>query len=202
MQVIEWAHFLKNVLPLSESRSSLKCSMTVGIFDGVHRGHQALIERIISHNAEFIPVVVTFRQNHKIENNKERIENKEQNTASDIQTFQQRLDTFEKLGIQIVIVVDFTEDFKRMTGKEFFEILLKHSNLGFFAIGSDFRCGYKLDTDAPAIQKFFASRNIPVEIVPQVMEDSLPISSSRIRAAIADGKIPLAKAMLGGYCDL
>ncbi|MCL2185666.1 MAG: FAD synthetase family protein [Treponema sp.] len=196
MQVIEWTHFLENGLPLGENRSSmLQCSMTVGIFDGVHRGHQALIKRIISHNKNFIPVVVTFRQNHKIEADKER--DKEYAQTGDIQNFQQRLETFEKLGIQIVIVVDFTEEFRRMKGSDFLEILIKHSNTGFFAVGSDFRCGYKLDTDASAIQKFFASRSIPVEIVPQVMEGSLPISSSRIRAAIAVGDIPLAKAMLG-----
>jgi len=164
-----------------------KASVTIGVFDGVHRGHRALIERVVSHNAENVPVVITFRENHKTTGNE----------PKDIQTFEQRLILFEKLGIQITIVVDFNKAFRQMPGIDFFEILSKRCNIGFFAVGSAFRCGYQLDTDAAAIQKFFASRGIPVEIIPEVMEDSMPISSSRIRAAIAAGDIRLAEAMLG-----
>jgi len=192
MQVIEWLKFLDTGLPLEGKFSS----MTVGIFDGVHLGHQALLEKIVSHNANFVPVVVTFRQTHKTGN-----ENTEQNN---IQTFQQRLTIFENAGIQITIVIDFTETFMKMPGLEFLEILLKHGKVGFFAVGNNFRCGYRLDTDAAAVKNYFASRDIPVEIVPEVcypadgIEDSVPISSSRIRAAISAGDFALAQVMLGG----
>jgi len=184
MQIIDWTQFLENGLPLGENLSS----MTVGVFDGVHRGHQALINRLTAFCAENsqVPVVVTFRENHKTREH-----------ADDIQTFQQKLDVFESLGIQITLAIDFTESFRRMAGLEFLEILLKHGKIGFFAVGSNFRCGYKLDTDAVAIQKFFAARGIPVEIVPEVLENGLPISSSRIRAAIAAGDQLLAERMLG-----
>jgi riboflavin kinase/FMN adenylyltransferase len=171
MLVIDWPHFLKNGLQTGENLSS----MTVGVFDGVHRGHQRLIKRVVSHNAGYVPVVITFRQNHKTEE------------TGSLQTFQQKIEVLEQLGVKIILAIDFTDAFRRMAGIEFLDILLKHGNIGFFAVGSDFRCGYRLDTDAAAIQKFFASRNIPVEIVPEVMEDGLPISSSRIRSAIADG---------------
>ena len=101
------------------------------------------------------------------------------------------------LGVEILVVIGFTESFQRIGGIEFLEILIKQCNVGFFAVGSNFRCGYKLDTDAAAIEGFFASRNIPVDIVSEVTEGSLPISSSRIRAAIAAGDIGLAETMLG-----
>ena len=178
MQVIEWQQFME------EGLSSKQVSMTVGIFDGVHRGHQALIERLVSHNKDFVPVVVTFRQNHKTK-------------SGDILTFRQRLAKLENLGIQITVVIDFTEEFKMKPGLEFLQILLKHGNIGFFTAGSDFRCGYQLDTDAEVIKNFFTSHNIPVEIVPQVMEGSQPVSSSRIRSAIAQGDTTLAQTMLG-----
>ena len=196
MLVIEWAQFLRSGLPLGEKLSS----MTIGVFDGVHRGHQALIERVVSHNLpglcpaqpgmeagkrDYTPTVITFRQNHKT------------GETPDIQTFHQKIEVLERLGIKITIVIDFTESFRRMAGIDFLEILLKHGNIGFFAVGSDFRCGYRLDTDADAIQKYFSSHNIPSEIVPEVMEDGLPISSSRIRSAIACGDLALAEKMLG-----
>ena len=187
--LVEWSQFIKEGMPgLScMPTGEKKASVTIGVFDGVHRGHRALIERVVSHNADNVRVVITFRENHKTTGNE----------PKDIQTFKQRLTLFEKLGIQITIVVDFNEAFRQMPGIDFFEILSKRCNIGFFAVGSAFRCGYQLDTDAAAIQKFFASRGIPVEIIPEVLEDSLPISSSRIRAAIAAGDIRLAEAMLG-----
>jgi len=190
MQIIEWQDFIKKNI----SSDKKPVSMTIGIFDGVHRGHQVLIKRIVSYNTEFTPAVVTFRQNPKTMSNEQLAVSNEQ---CDIQTFQQRLAMFEKIGVQIVIVIDFSEEFKQMRGAEFLQILLDHVNIGFFAVGSDFRCGYQLDTDAEVIKKFFNSYNIPTEIIPQVTEDSLPISSSRIRAAIAAGELTLVKLMLG-----
>jgi riboflavin kinase/FMN adenylyltransferase len=181
MQVIDWARFLESGLQQGEKLSS----MTVGVFDGVHLGHQRLIERVVSHNADYMPVVITFRQNHKTEE------------TGSLQTFQQKIEVLERLGIKITLVIDFTETFKRMKGIEFLEILLKHGSIGFFAVGSSFRCGHQLDTDAAAIQNFFAARGITAEIVPEVMEDDAPISSSRIRSAIAGGDLSLAEKMLG-----
>jgi len=185
--LVEWSQFIEKGLPTGEK----KASVTIGVFDGVHRGHRELIERVVSHNAENVPVAVTFRENHKITNNE----------LKDIQTFEQRIAKLEKLGIQIIIVIDFTESFKKMPGIDFLEILTERCNIGFFAVGSAFRCGYQLDTDASAIQNFFASLGIPAEIVPEVTEDYLPISSSRIRAAIAAGNFHLAESMLGRPLD-
>jgi len=181
--LVEWEKFTENGLPAGEK----KVSVTIGVFDGVHRGHRALIERVVSHNADNVPVVITFRENHKTKNNE----------PKDIQTFEQRVSALEKLGIQIIIVIDFNEELKKTPGIAFLEILTKRCNVGFFAVGSAFRCGHKLDTDAAAIQKFFASRGIPSEIVPEVFHDSLPISSSRIRAAIREGNNELAQKLLG-----
>jgi riboflavin kinase/FMN adenylyltransferase len=180
MQIIEWRQFLEKGL-ISNGKPS---SMTVGVFDGVHLGHQTLIKKIVSHNTDKTPVVITFKGNHKIE-------------SGHILNFKQKLDIFESLGVQITIVIDFTKEIKHMAGIDFLNILLKLGNVGFFAVGSDFKCGYQQDTDAEAIQKFFAEHNIPAEIVPKVMEGSAPISSSRIRAAISKGDIESAQKMLG-----
>jgi len=180
MKTVDWSQFLENGLQLHGKQSS----MTVGVFDGVHLGHQALIKKIISQNENYTPVIFTFRQNHKTD-------------SKDILSFKERLAMFGKLGIQITVVIDFTSEFKLMPGIEFLNLLLKHGGIGFFAVGSDFRCGYQLDTDAKAIQNFFASRNIPAEIVSQVIHESLPVSSSRIRAALASGDIAMAEKMLG-----
>jgi len=194
MYVIEWSQFLEEGLPhvFKEDGGGLErfSSVTIGVFDGVHRGHQALIKRVVSHNTEYIPAVVTFRENHKTGDK-----------TADIISFKQKLAIFENLGVKLTIVIDFTESFRRMKGIEFLEILAKHGNIGFFAVGKNFRCGCRLDTDTDAIREFFVSRNVQVEIIDEVKEGSMPISSSRIRAAIADGDMQLAQSMLDHTID-
>jgi len=183
MQVIEWAQFLENGLPLGQKYSSV----TIGVFDGVHKGHQSLIKRIVSYNAAYAPVVITFRKADLFSNK----------STDSLMSFQQKAAMLESLGVEILLVIDFTDSFRRMSGKAFLEILHKHGNIGFFAVGGNFRCGYGQDTDAQGAKEFFALRNIPAEVVPEVAEGPLPISSSRIRSAIANGDLPLAEAMLG-----
>jgi len=64
-------------------------------------------------------------------------------------------------------------------------------------VGSNFRCGYHLDTDAPAIQEFNAGRGILTSIVQPLTDGDEPISSRLIRACISQGKLHKAAAMLG-----
>jgi len=163
--------------------------MTIGVFDGVHIGHRALVERITARRggpSPMTPVIITFRDNHKLEN-----------AAGAIQTFEQKAATLEQSGIETLIVIDFTDTFKRMAGGEFLRLCYERGRPGFLAVGSDFHCGYKSDTDAFSVREFFKARNVPVEIVPEVLEGAQPVSSSRIREAIAAGNIKLAEKMLG-----
>ena len=186
MQIIKWPRFLESGLPLGEKSSS----MTIGVFDGVHLGHQALIQRVVSHDSRNVPVAITFIRNHKTDCGGREY-------PGNIQSFRQKTEMFERLGLEITLAVEFTESFRQMTGNEFMRILFEHCKMGFLAVGRDFRCGYCLDTDAPAIQNYFTPHNVPVEIVEDVMEGSKPVSSSRIRDAIALGELKQAQAMLG-----
>jgi riboflavin kinase/FMN adenylyltransferase len=186
MQIIEWPQFLKDGLPLEGKYAS----MTIGIFDGVHRGHRVLIDRIVRHDDFSVPVVITFKQNHKKAN-------REQGYMGDISSFRQKSALMENLGVALILIIDFSESFRRLSGLEFFRLLAENGNIGFFAVGSNFRCGYQLDTDARAIQRINALRGIPTDIVEVLMESTYPISSSRIRSAIAGGNLREAAAMLG-----
>jgi len=188
MQIIEWAQFLEDTSPLKGK----PFAVTVGIFDGVHRGHQALIEAVVSQKERAVPVVITFRQGRY-----KKAVGVEKHYPGDILSFTQKMAIFESLGIALTIVVEFTESFRKMSGKEFLRILCEHGNMVFMAVGSNFRCGYRLDTDALAIQGFNHRRGIQTQIVQPLTEDDKPISSSQIRGAITSGKLREAAAMLG-----
>jgi riboflavin kinase/FMN adenylyltransferase len=188
MQIIEWPQFLEDTSPLKGK----PFAVTVGIFDGVHRGHKVLIEAVVSQKERAVPVVITFRQGrHK------KALSGGKDYPGDILSFRQKMAIFENLGVALTIVVEFSESFRKMSGMEFLRILCEHGIMVFMAVGSNFRCGYRLDTDAPAIQEFNNRRNIQTQIVQPLMEDGKPISSSQIRNAITSGKLREAVAMLG-----
>ena len=188
MRVIEWPHFLEEALPFGGASSAI----TIGVFDGVHRGHKALIEYVATFGEHTVPVVVTFRRsNYK----KDRSPGRKH--LGEISSFNQKIAAFESLGISVTIVIEFSESFRHMSGTEFLRILHEHGKMSFLAVGSNFRCGYKLDTDALLMQEFNAQRNIPTAIVQVLTEGSTTISSSQIRAAIGKGDLKAAAAMLG-----
>ena len=182
MRIIGWPQFLEGASPLGDT------AYTVGVFDGVHRGHKALIELAVSH-AGTVPVVITFIQNsHK---------KARSGYHGDIMSLRQKTAIFRALDISITVVIEFSESFRHTSGAEFLRILHERSNMRYMAVGSDFRCGCGLDTDAAAIRDFNAGRGVPTGILPPFMEGDEPISSSRIRAAIAGGDLKSAAVMLG-----
>ncbi|MDR0473267.1 MAG: FAD synthetase family protein [Treponema sp.] len=181
MRIIEWPEFLKKGL---QAGTGLR-AITIGVFDGVHRGHQALIERIVQSGLE--PLIITFRENHK--NRSER--------QGRLLSFRQKADIFESLGAAVTVAAELNDSLKNLPGAEFIRLLWERGGMGFLAIGNNFRCGRSLDTDAAAIQKHNASKNITTFIAEPVMEGPLPVSSSRIREAIFLGKLEEAASMLG-----
>jgi riboflavin kinase/FMN adenylyltransferase len=184
MQIIEWETFLEEGLPVGSCLSA----MTVGIFDGVHRGHQALIERIIQYDKGFLPVIITFKNNDKKQSHSQ---------IGDILSFGQKMCIFESLGVAVTVTAELKESFMSMKGADFLSILRERGKMGFLAIGSNFRCGAGRDTDAPMIQKLNAQAGISTEIIEVLTEEGEAISSSRIRSAIAQGRLKEAEAMLG-----
>ncbi|MDR0312289.1 MAG: FAD synthetase family protein [Treponema sp.] len=183
MQIIEWETFLKEGLPVGTGFSA----MTVGIFDGVHRGHRALIERIIQYD-KYLPVIITFKNNDKKPSNSQ---------IGDILNFGQKMRIFECLGVAVTVSAELNESFMSMKGADFMSILRERGKMGFLAIGSNFRCGAGRDTDAHKIQKLNAQAGVSTEIIEVLTEDGEAISSSRIRNAIAQGRLKEAEAMLG-----
>ncbi|MCL1993392.1 MAG: FAD synthetase family protein [Spirochaetes bacterium] len=193
MQIIEWNDFVENGLPIGERLSAV----TVGVFDGVHRGHVSLIERVTLGGLPAgvpagIPVIVTFRKNYKLERPLSAFP-----PGQNIVSFRQKCAIFESLGVAITVVADFSDSFRQMSGADFFRLLWERGRMGFLAVGSDFRCGRNLDTDAALIRQLHAGKGIPVEVADALMEDGAAISSSRIRKAIRQGNLKQAASMLG-----
>ena len=202
LRIIEWPDFLKDSDSESTNRQSEKSAMTVGVFDGLHLGHRVLIDKIVRKGPN--PTVVTFRENPK--KVMARLKGKTDAYEGDIFSLKQKIAAFDGLGVKQVILIDFSENFSKLRGREFLDLLENRGKMGFLTIGRNFRCGYQQDTDADLIREINELRGIPTEIVQQVELPvefgSGPVSSSRIRSAITEGNIALAKALMGRNIEL
>jgi riboflavin kinase/FMN adenylyltransferase len=188
LRILEWPDFISPSFKKPEPSA-----MTIGVFDGVHRGHRELIRRVVEASPH--PIAVTFRENPQ-----KTLE--PQNYLGDIFTLKQKLTAFENLGIEQVILIDFSENFSKMKGQDFINLLVDQVNLSFLVLGANFRCGHRLDLEASLIKSMNEARGIPTAIVPPIRDEKGLISSSRIRKAIAQGDLPLAAALLGRNLEL
>jgi len=181
MRVISWDEYAGGP-PLEP------LAVTIGVFDGVHLGHQALIRRICAE--PYIPTVVTFRHNPlKIL--------RPQAFGGDILNTDQKHRVLEGMGVRLTVLIDFTEKFSKMSGRGFIDLLLGNQPVKLVVLGRNFRCGYGLDTGAEEIRSFAEARGVAAWIADPVMDHGQPVSSSRIRQALAAGNTGEAERLLG-----
>ena len=181
MQVINWNESNLDFL-------SSQTGISIGSFDGLHKGHRVLLNSLVQNckKNNLKSGVVTFsRPLPSIKHSSD--------YAGDISTLKQRLELFENLGIDFVILVDFDNDFAQLKGIEFLSLLVKKYNMCFLAEGVDFRCdGGKVcallgATDSTAIQFWAKQNKIDCIFVDPVYYNDERISSSYIRQMIQKG---------------
>jgi riboflavin kinase/FMN adenylyltransferase len=182
MEIVSWEEF-------AGSAAEVPSALTIGVFDGVHRGHRALIEKVKSQKLR--SMVVTFSRHPRRTLHPER-------PHIDIITSEEQIAIFESLGIDALVLIDFSPEFSRMGGEEFIKTLVRGACAKYIAIGKDFKCGHGGKTDAEEINSICAALDVECEIITPVLEGGQPISSSRIRRALATGDTETAGILLGG----
>ncbi|MCL2558655.1 MAG: FAD synthetase family protein [Treponema sp.] len=169
--------------------NELPLALTVGVFDGLHLGHQKLVRRVCA-QAGCEPAVVTFAQNPAAVMRPDVF-------PGDLFSLDEKLALLRALGVSLVALIDFSRDFSTIRGRDFLAALLGGRKVAFVALGENFRCGRGAETDALAARAFAGERGTEVWIAEPVMDDGLPISSSRIRRALAEGRTDEAERLLG-----
>jgi len=190
LRVIEWQEFFEDSPP------DFSSAMAIGVFDGVHLGHQALIEKIVRRGPN--PTVVTFRENPKKVLWRIAGAGAPGSYKGDIYSLKQKMEVFNSLGVKFLVLIDFSENFSKLKGREFLDLLGAKRKMAFLAIGDNFRCGFRQDTDAVLARKVNEEKGIPTELIPPVYSaGSGPVSSSLIRQAVLAGNLKLASELLG-----
>jgi riboflavin kinase/FMN adenylyltransferase len=171
--------------------------LALGVFDGVHVGHRAVIARAVeaARKEGGKAFVVTFDP-HPI-----RVIAPEKAPASLLATLDEKAAVLKALGVEGLLVIHFDMTFAKMDAEEFVRKLLA-ANVRTIAVGEDWRFGSKRSGDVAMLRRMGGELGFQLEAVPPVMWDGERISSTRIRQAIRDGNFDAVEEMLGQPYEL
>lgn len=174
-------------------------ALAIGKFDGVHRGHLALLDRVAEVAAAegFEPVVFTFLNNP--------LSLLRPDLCPDsIMSREQRLEALEAAGVTACVMVPFDASLAEVSASEFVErVLVGQLGVRHICVGADFRFGNRGAGDPELLQTMGARLGFEVEILGNVDDPELGrVSSSRVREAILQGDVTTASRMMGRSVSL
>lgn len=176
-----------------EPRGFLAPAVTVGNFDGVHLGHQALAA-VAVRDARLLggtSVVLTFDPHPS------RVLSPDRGPSA-LMTLAQKADALAALGVDVLAVLPFTLIVSDLSPEAFARVVLKGA-LGarLVVVGGNFRFGRGRRGDVSLLRQLGESLGFRVEAVDPVLQEGAPISSTRIREALARGAVEAARVLLG-----
>ena len=177
----------------SLQRAPGRCALTIGNFDGVHRGHRALIERVTAkaRELELVSCVLTFEPHPR-----EFFDPKA--APARLTRLRDKLELIEAAGVERVHVARFDRRFASMSAERFVEdVLVNGLATRWLLVGRDFRFGARRAGDFAALAAAGARHGFEVESMPDVLSDGTRVSSSAVRAALAAGEFDPAERLLG-----
>ncbi|MDP8225124.1 MAG: bifunctional riboflavin kinase/FAD synthetase [Candidatus Lernaella stagnicola] len=167
--------------------------ITIGNFDGVHRGHQFVISRLnaVAKQLNAPSVAVTFEP-HPV---------KVLNPDKDFQLvlpYKERRRMIARYGVDAVVTLPFTAETAKMPAEQWVrEVLIERMSLRHLLIGYDFSFGRGRDGDAAHLSRLGEKYGFEVAQIAAIEEDERPISSSRVRRLVAAGEIQKTTMLLG-----
>ncbi|MCW2607442.1 MAG: riboflavin kinase/FMN adenylyltransferase [Frankiales bacterium] len=170
-----------------------RCVVTVGVFDGVHRGHQQIIGTAVdAARAQGVPSVLLTFDPHPSEVVRP-------GSHPPVLTSQRlRAELVEQLGVDVVCVLPFTRDFSRLEPDEFVhKVLVEHLHARHVVVGENFRYGYKAGGDVGSLAAAGRRWGFTVDGVPLQGSADTTWSSTYVRACVDAGDVVAAASALG-----
>jgi riboflavin kinase/FMN adenylyltransferase len=183
---------------LPNDRARAPCALTIGNFDGVHRGHQALLAHVTAaaHRLGLESAVMTFEP-HPREYFARRMGDLSKAPAR-IANLRDKLESLSNAGVDRVIVEHFNEHFASMSPQEFTQrVLVEGLHVKWLMVGDDFCYGAKRAGNVAQLLEAGKEFGFEVHSLPAVLHDATRISSSAVRTALAAGDFEATHALLG-----
>ncbi len=178
------------MIPLcSPKQALLPTALALGSFDGLHIGHRRVIETITRGGSE-VPTVVSFWPHPR------EVLYGETRLRLDLPSEKTYL--LEPIGVKQLVLIPFNTSLAAKSPEAFVnEILLETLQAKRIAIGANFRFGRNREGDAKTLEKICSNLGVEVSIVPIIKDSNIRMSSSRIRSALNEGDLLLARKLMG-----
>jgi riboflavin kinase/FMN adenylyltransferase len=168
------------------------CAVTVGKFDGVHRGHRHLVGTLneSARSRRLASAVVTLHP-HPI------TVLRPGTPVTYLCSLEERVALLRDLGVGGVAVLSFTSELAQLSYRDFIALLSDALDLRLLVVGPDFAVGRDRQGNVDALRALGDERGFDVEIVTMLQADSAKVGSGAIRDALSDGDMPLVAELLG-----
>lgn len=185
---------MRIVRHLEEFKPASGSIVTIGTFDGVHRGHQKIIQRLreirSEHGGEI--TILTFDPHPR------KVLFPDQTDLKLITTTAEKCELLRQFGVDNVIVYPFTKEFSKLQAGEYIEsILVKGLHTEMLVIGYDHRFGSNREGNIDTLRAISGTTGFKIEEIPAQDIDHINVSSTRIRKAIEEGDMDTANQFLG-----
>jgi riboflavin kinase / FMN adenylyltransferase len=171
--------------------------LTIGIFDGVHRGHQEILRTLVhaAHKTDQPAIVLTFNPHPAV------VLGGKTNFRF-LSTTEELLELLDAQGVDVVITQTFSREFANQTAKEFMLRVVRSLGLKCLFLGYDTALGRGREGNATRLTEIGNELGYTVRVVPPLSDEKGIISSTRIRKYLTDGNVSDAARDLGRFYDI
>jgi len=177
-----------------ETRNIPNAVVTIGTFDGVHLGHQAIFNKMksLAQGIGGQTVVVTFEPHPR------QVLNIDSSNLRFLCTPEEKLQKFEEFGIDNVVIINFTKEFSRTPSEVFIkDYIIDNIHPAYIVVGYDHHFGKNRMGDFSLLSDLMKKYNFKVERIAAQDVENIAISSTKIRNALATGNVSRANQLLG-----
>jgi riboflavin kinase/FMN adenylyltransferase len=177
---------------LSRVAPGRPCAVTIGVFDGVHRGHQHLVGVLLEHaqQHQLASVALTF-------NPHPRTVLRPGSAVTYLTSLEERIELLQGLGLDAVGVLAFTSELAQLAPQEFLALLVEELEMKLLVVGPDFALGRNRAGTIGVIRQIGESLGFRVEAANLLAENDEKVGSSSVRQALADGAVERVARLLG-----
>ena len=181
---------------LADAASERNTTVTIGVFDGVHRGHCYLLSELLKLSPQDHDTAVVTFINHPAS-----IINPDFK-VSFLTSTSQKVELLKDQGVKIVIPLDFSKSLSEVTARDFAQMLVDSLNMKGLVLGPDCAIGRNREGDASLLEKLGLEMGFWVKTVTPFTDDGRTIRSRVIRESISNGDIVQANTLLGRHFQL